>query len=139
MKDTAAGFVSLEEQARHKRAVGSDGENAACEYLGRKGYDIVARNYRAGRGEIDIIARNGSHIVFAEVKTRTVNPLLQAATAVDRSKRRSIIACAGRYLASHPLDLYPRFDVIEVYTEDGRVVELNHIENAFDGRGRTTL
>jgi len=58
MKDKAAEFITPEEQAKHKRAVGADGETAACELLGKKGYEITARNYRAGRGEIDIIARS---------------------------------------------------------------------------------
>ena len=70
MKDKAAEFITPEEQAKHKRAVGADGETAACELLGKKGYEITARNYRAGRGEIDIIARSERHIVFVEVKTR---------------------------------------------------------------------
>ena len=124
MKDKAAEFITPEEQAKHKRAVGADGETAACELLGKKGYEIAARNYRAGRGE---------------VKTRTAGTLIQGAAAVDRGKRRSIIACARQYLDTHQLDLYPRFDVIEVYTQDGSVIEINHIENAFDGRGRPTV
>ena len=139
MKDKAAEFITPEEQAKHKRAVGTDGEDATCELLAQRGYEIVARNYRAGRGEIDIIARSERHIVFVEVKTRTAGALIQGAAAVDRSKRRSIIACAKQYLASHPVDLYPRFDVTEVYTQDGNVIEINHIENAFDGRGRPTV
>ena len=139
MKDKAAEFITPEEQAKHKRAVGADGETAACELLGKKGYEIAARNYRAGRGEIYIIARSSRHIVFVEVKTRTAGTLIQGAAAVDRGKRRSIIACARQYLDTHQLDLYPRFDVIEVYTQDGSVIEINHIENAFDGRGRPTV
>ena len=71
MKDKAAEFITPEEQAKHKRAVGADGETASCELLGKKGYEIAARNYRAGRGEIDIIARSERHIVFVEVKTRS--------------------------------------------------------------------
>lgn len=139
MKDKAAEFITPEEQAKHKRAVGTDGEDAACELLAQHGYEIVARNYRAGRGEIDIIARSERHIVFIEVKTRTAGTLIQGAAAVDRGKRRSIIVCARQYLDTHQLDLYPRFDVIEVYTQDGSVIEINHIENAFDGRGRPTV
>ena len=111
MKDKAAEFITPEEQAKHKRAVGADGETTACELLGKKGYEITARNYRAGRGEIDIIARSSRHIVFVEVKTRTAGTLIQGAAAVDRGKRRSIIACARQYLDTHQLDLYPRFDV----------------------------
>ena len=52
MKDKAAEFITPEEQAKHKRAVGTDGEDAACELLAQHGYEIVARNYRAGRGEM---------------------------------------------------------------------------------------
>ena len=77
--------------------------------------------------------------MFIEVKTRTAGALIQGAAAVDRSKRRSIITCAKHYLATHPVDLYPRFEVTEVYTRDGNIIEINHIENAFDGRGRPTV
>ena len=98
MKDKAAEFITPEEQAKHKRAVGTDGEAAACELLGKKGYEITARNYRAGRGEIDIIARSSRHIVFVEVKTRTAGTLIQGALRSTAANGAASLPAQGSIL-----------------------------------------
>ena len=52
------------------KQTGEVGENLACEYLRKQGYKILERNYRIRGGEIDIVAQDGSTLVFVEVKTR---------------------------------------------------------------------
>lgn len=119
------------------RLLGAFGESSAAEYLRKKGYKILAMNYRCRFGEIDIIAMKRSVIVIAEVKTRKSGSWAPAADYVDRAKQRKLRLAAESWLNENA-DVYDddeecRFDVIEVYTdESGRKVQrLNHIEEAF--------
>lgn len=123
--------------AHRKRVTGRLGENAACDHLRSKGFEILERNYRCGRHEIDIIAKNDRYIVFAEVKTRASAEFGAPSQAVNRKKCLSIISAATGYLRTVFYDLYPRFDVIEVIADgnSGEVSSVAHIEGAFDGRG----
>lgn len=112
----------------NRRAFGGEGETAACAYLVRRGWRILDRNVRIGRGEIDIIAQKRGAIAFIEVKRRTTNQFGTPAEAVNAEKQRRIITAAALYLQRHNLqNANVRFDVIEV-TPDG----VNHIPCAFD-------
>lgn len=128
-------------KAARKRRIGKLGENAACKFLRSAGWHIEERNYRLGKHEIDIIAVNERYIVFAEVKTRSPSEYGSPSAAVTKKKRASLISAARGYLKINFFDLYPRFDVIEVYTDNSgkHVTEINHIENAFDAGGYTIL
>ena len=108
--------------------VGAAGEQKAAEHLEALGFRVIERNFRRPYGEIDLIAEDGTFLVFAEVKTRKNRRFAAAAEAVGPDKRRKILKTARGYLAAHNTRLQPRFDVIEVYTESG---EVNHIPNAF--------
>lgn len=112
---------------------GAYGEREAAKYLKKKGYKIVTSNFHCRFGEIDIIAEKDGYLSFAEVKTRGENSLYTPAEAVTFSKMQKIIKTANYYLTVNPSDLQPRFDVIEVYTKNGKVKEINQIENAFEG------
>ena len=99
--------------------LGTEGEDIACLFLEKKGYEIVVRNYRAkNRKEIDIIAKKGEYIVFTEVKTRSSVKFGIPSESVNITKQKHIISAAKQFLADN-WDLYaesqPRFDVIEVY------------------------
>ena len=111
---------------------GSFGETVAAEYLEKKGYQILARNYLARCGEIDIICRYDRYIVFVEVKTRGSNAFATGREAVTPSKQRRIIKTALIFLTERKIaDLQPRFDIVEIST--GESVSVRHFENAFDG------
>ena len=127
-----------EKAAVENRQIGEFGESVACDYLKKQGYEIVARNFRFGRNEIDIIASNARYIVFAEVKTRSRSENFRPSGAVTLKKRRGIVAAARGWLGGGEYDRYPRFDVIEVVLGEGgsSVAEINHIEGAFDAAGR---
>lgn len=118
-------------------ASGKIGEDYAAQLLAKKGYRVVARNYRSRFGEIDLIAENKEYIVFVEVKTRgehyTVGPL----EAVTAGKQKKIIKTALFYLQSNKTTLQPRFDVIGIVTaaDPFSVLSVEHIENAFLGGG----
>lgn len=98
---------------------GRRGEEAAYFYLRRRGYVIVARNFRSPtrRGEIDLIAWDGPVLCFIEVKTRTTHDVKPAEAAVDRGKQRTLAGVARDYLRHLPLSCHWRFDVITVYYE----------------------
>lgn len=117
-----------------KKLLGAFGEDAACRYLRRRGYSILGRNYSCRFGEIDIIARKGKYIVFAEVKLRKNADHGAAMEFVTPAKQRRILATAQFWLLQNPTKLQPRFDVVEVYAPEGlntRKPEIHHIEDAY--------
>lgn len=114
--------------------LGAWGEALAAEYLRKKRYTVLAANFRTRFGEIDLIAANRRYLVFAEVKLRKSADFAAAREYVDFRKQNRIRSTAMLYLASHPTDLQPRFDVIEIYAPEGmetRRPEINHLEDAF--------
>jgi putative endonuclease len=112
------------------RSKGALGEALAEAFLREKGYEILARNYRTRQGEIDLIARQGSYVIFVEVKYRTGLAYGYPREAVGPAKRRRLLLCAQAYAAAMQLtDTDFRFDVIEILDQEGLGVE--HIENAF--------
>ena len=117
-----------------KKLLGAFGEDAACEYLRRRGYRLLGRNYACRQGEVDIIARKGRYIVFVEVKLRKNADFGAAAEFVTTAKQQRVIFAARRWLAANPTDLQPRFDVIEVYAPQGldtKKPEIHHLEDAY--------
>lgn len=115
---------------RNKRTIGTQTERIAADYLKEKGYTILEVNYRNRFGEIDIIAKQGETLVFAEVKFRSTETFGNPMEAVSYAKQRKISKTALYYYAGHGYkESVPcRFDVIAIYG-DGR---LEHLENAFD-------
>ncbi len=111
--------------------LGSTGEEEACRFLRKKGYRILRRNFRAGRNEIDIIARSGNTVAFVEVKTRTSVNYAEPWEAVGFKKRKNIKTAAKSYLAEEFCNEYEyRFDVISI-TMDGSSARIEWMQNAF--------
>ena len=116
--------------------LGREGEDEALLYLTQKGYTLLARNWRIGHLEIDIVAEWFGEIVFVEVKTRADNALLTGAQAVTHTKMVRIVRAALDYIYKNGVDVnetYLRFDIAEV-TVSGGALELRcfrYIENAF--------
>ena len=115
------------------KEIGNFGEEKACAYLEKQGISVLKRNFHARCGEIDIIAKDGDTIVFAEVKTRLSKDYGAPSEFVDFRKQEKIIQTALYYLGNDDTDM--RFDVIEVmYKFAGdtmAVTEINHIKSAF--------
>lgn len=110
------------------------GETLAAEYLRKKRYRLVARNFRCRFGEIDLIVQNRSYLVFVEVKLRKSPNFAAAVEYVDLRKQERLRRTAGLWLSQNPTELQPRFDVIEIYAPEGtdtRRPEIHHWEDAF--------
>ena len=118
---------------RSRLDIAKTGESLAAAHLKARGYEILAQNYRAMRGEIDLVARDGDCIVFVEVKTRRTLKFGLPQAAVTAQKQRQISKVALAYLQTHNLfDAPCRFDVIAIHLSPQlKVLKLEHIESAF--------
>ena len=117
-----------------RKELGAWGEEKASQYLRRKGYKILDRNYSCRFGEIDVIASFQGFVVFAEVKLRKNADFAEAREFVTSAKQRRILTSAQLWLATHRCKLQPRFDVVEIYAPygvDSRTVQINHLADAF--------
>jgi putative endonuclease len=120
--------------------LGVRGEKLARRHLKRRGMKILANNFRARGGEVDIIAldpgtraeMSAETICFIEVKTRTSDRYTDPASAVDNDKRRRLRKAAAQYLASKPTDGYAtRYDIVSVVIPPGGKPRIEHITGAF--------
>lgn len=113
---------------KNNREIGSVGETIACDYLERKGYQILKRNFRCKLGEIDIIAFSNGYIVFVEVKYRENNKCGYPREAVNYYKQKNITRVASYYLMiDGSYNTNCRFDVVEIMGN-----KIKHIPNAFN-------
>jgi putative endonuclease len=110
--------------------LGELGEGLAVEMLGRKGYDILERNWVFGKEEIDIIAIHEGVLVIVEVKTRNSDYFGPPEQAVSKAKQNHLIRAANAYVRKYDLDFEVRFDVVGVIL-NAKEERLNHIEGAF--------
>lgn len=112
----------------NKRAVGAEYEQKACDYLVSRGYVIVERNFHCRIGEIDIIAKDGSTLVFVEVKYRKDLKMGSPLEAIDKRKQYAIRRTALHYLYERgiPMETAMRFDAIGILGEN-----IEHIKDAF--------
>ena len=114
-----------------KKSIGDLGESFAFELYEKSGYNIVTTNYHSRYGEIDLIAESEDILCFVEVKTRKVNTMSTPAEAVDYRKQRKLVLTAMKYLSDTQCYKQPRFDVLELWQQDGKIVRHNLIANAF--------
>jgi putative endonuclease len=103
-----------------KRNPGREGETRAAAALEGKGMGIIARNFRSRTGEVDIIARDGDTIVFAEVKTWTSFGFDELRIGLNEKKQRRIIETAKYFLSEHREynGMGVRFDVVFISSND---------------------
>lgn len=110
--------------------LGRKGEMLAEDYLRKKGFEIVDRNWTHKRIEIDIIATNQEFIVFIEVKTRSTQGWGMPEEAVSDKKIRRIVEAADFYLNEKNINKPARFDIISIILNDNKT-DILHIEDAF--------
>ena len=121
-------------QGQRRHAIGEAGELRALDWLEGKGLMLVERNFKARRGEIDLIMRDGEYLVFIEVRVRSQLAMVGAAASVDQAKRKAVVSAAQAYLATHPAAnrLPCRFDVVALGDTDA---QSEWLKNAFDASG----
>jgi putative endonuclease len=117
-----------------RRRFGDSGERLAVAHLEAKGYSIIERNFRVREGEIDIVATRDGLLVFVEVKIRRGSSSGTAAESITPIKQKRLLALADSYGQRRDgLPEQRRIDVIAVdLMPDGRLLRLEHIENAVD-------
>ncbi len=115
---------------------GRVGEQAVCELLEKRGWNIAARNYRIRGGEIDIIAEKSGTLAFVEVKTRKFGSLSDGTDAIDEKKRGCLIRAADRYIEENGTSAKEiRFDaaLVTVTTDTiPRILDIEYIGSAFE-------
>ncbi len=120
-------------EARDRNWIGNYGERVAADWLRSRRCKVLARNFKGPRrGEVDIVARDGKLLLFVEVKTRRKGTRIRPLDAVDKAKQALIERGANAWLKRLGTRNLPwRFDVIEVYFEDGEKPRVNHVRDAF--------
>jgi putative endonuclease len=117
------------------RKFGDEGENLAVELLESKGYYIVKRNYRYGKGEIDIIAKDPKQegLVFVEVKSRKSLEFGHPEESITKNKIKQLKRIAELYLYENDInEILCRFDVITILMLPNQKPQIEHFVNAFD-------
>ena len=115
------------------KAAGDRGEALTAQYLRKRGYTLLAIQWRCRFGELDLVARDKKGtICFVEVKLRGTGAIGLPREFVDRRKQERLRAAAAAWLSTHDPDAPARFDVAEVYEETNGRPRVEYLENAFE-------
>ena len=109
-----------------KQLIGDAGEKQAVEFLVQKGYQILEKNYRYKKAEVDIIVKNDLFLVFVEVKTRKNNQFGNPEETVSERKIELFQDAAEHYMTENNINLNLRFDIFAITG-----TEIDHFEDAF--------
>ena len=115
--------------AQHNE-LGKEGEEMAVNYLQKKGYSILERNYRFQKAEVDIIAQLKDTLAIVEVKTRSTADFGNPQDFVKPKQIQRLVSAVHEYVTINNLDVEVRFDIIAIIKEN-KTVKLEHLENAF--------
>lgn len=121
-----------------RRTLGRRGEALAAAFLQRKGYGIIATNWRCAAGELDLIASDGPVLVFVEVRTRRSTASGLAEESVTTAKQRRLARLAMHYLQALETARTPwpgswRIDVVAIQITPGsESVHIRHLEHAVE-------
>ncbi len=122
--------------------VGQGGEREAERFLKGKGFRVIARNWRSGKDEIDLVCTDEGVLVFVETRTRGEGALVSGYHSIGKRKRDALRRVCRAYLAGARKSSAFRFDVVEVEHREGEILATRHFENAplfrkETGRGRS--
>ena len=115
--------------AKHNE-LGKKGEQLAVDFLLKNGYDIVERNYRFDKAEVDIIAQQKDILAIIEVKTRSTIDFGNPEDFVKPKQIQRLVKAVDEYVNVNELDVEVRFDIIAIVKED-KGFKIEHLENAF--------
>lgn len=115
---------------KENKIKGNTGEDLACQFLEKEGYEIVLRNFSCIHGEIDIIVTDGIELIFIEVKRKCQNKFGAPIDAITAKKIRHIYNTAKYYLyISNSFNTPIRFDAIEILDISGENLSIVHTQN----------
>ena len=109
---------------------GKEGEKMAADFLTKKGYEIVCKNYRYLKSEIDIIAKKGDILAIVEVRARSNDKIISIVDTITKKKIKLLVMGANHYVTDNELDIEVRFDVITILKNRFKC-EIHHLESAF--------
>ncbi|GGD18372.1 YraN family protein [Hyunsoonleella pacifica] len=115
--------------AQHNE-LGKKGEQLAVNFLLKNNYDIVERNYRFEKAEVDIIAQKEDVLAIVEVKTRSTADFGDPQDFVKPKQIKNLVKAVDEYVTVNDLDVEVRFDIIAIIKE-GKGFTIEHLENAF--------
>ena len=115
--------------AQHNE-LGKKGEQLAVDFLLKKGYDIVERNYRFDKAEVDIIAQQKDILAIVEVKTRSTTDFGNPQDFVKPKQIKNLVKAVDEYVTENGLDVEVRFDIIAIVKQKN-TFEIEHLEDAF--------
>ena len=110
--------------------LGKKGEALAIDYLIKKGYKILDKNWRYLKAEVDIIAQKEDMLIAVEVKTRTTDYFGDPQDFITKKKISLLVLAMNEYVLSKNFDCEVRFDVIAII-KNKKAFEIEHIEDAF--------
>lgn len=110
--------------------LGNKGEQLAVSCLEEKGYEILERNYRFQKAEVDIIAQQENILAVVEVKTRTTADFGNPEDFVKPKKIKLLVKAVDEYVISNDLDVEVRFDIIAILHNQNNIT-IKHLEDAF--------
>ena len=114
-----------------RRRRGAQAERAARRYLEARGLTTLAHNYRSRWGELDLVMRDGSEVVFVEVRFRTGSGFGGAAASVDARKQHKLARTAAAWLQQHAATAATRFDVV-CCSGDSAAPHITWLRDAFN-------
>lgn len=102
----------------------------AVDFLLANNYDVIERNYRFEKAEVDIIARKENTLAIIEVKTRSTIDFGNPQDFVKPKQIKHLVKAVDEYVVTNGLDIEVRFDIIAI-VKTGKTFSIEHIENAF--------
>lgn len=111
---------------------GKKAEDLAADFLLKKGYKILARNFRYQKAEIDIIAAKDNLIIICEVKARSTDVFNLPQESVNKKKIKLLVSAADYYLQEFNVLNEVRFDIISVLPDEKQNLTIEHIQDAFE-------
>ena len=115
--------------AQHNE-LGKKGEQLAVDFLLKNGYEIIERNYRFDKAEVDVIAQQNDTLAIVEVKTRSTVDFGNPQDFVKPKQIQRLVKAVDEYVNTNNLDVEVRFDIIAIVKENNGF-NVEHLENAF--------
>lgn len=114
-----------------KKALGNWGEQQAKNFLESNGLSIIEQNFRNPYGEIDLLGRDGTELVFIEVKTRSSVSFGYPEVSVSKRKIQHMKSAALNYLQeSNKMDAPWRIDVVSIIKDHNGSITFEWFKNA---------